>query len=562
VAERINAEGGIETPLNETAVRAAVAQLREWHVEAIAVSLLWSIANPVHEIRIGEIISEMWPEVPYSLGHSVNPTIREYRRASATAIDASLKPVVFRSIDEIRTRLTESGFGGVLTLITSNGGRTAVEEVLAKPVYLCLSGPSAICQAGTEIVRREGIAHGNIITVDMGGTSFDISITSGWTTPMHRQGTIGNELFGVPSVEVLTIGAGGGSIARVDAGGFIHVGPESAGAMPGPACYGRGGTRPTVTDANLVRGLLEPEGFADGQMQLSRTAAEAAIHTDVAEPLHMSIEEAASLICLTTEQSMVGAIEQITVRRGIDPREFVLVSGGSAGGVHAAAIARELGMKQVIIPRAAGVLSAFGIDRGDVKFNFARSHFTTTARFDHDRVNAVLRSLEAEGVAYLDRMGVAAERRVLEFSTEARYAGQVWQLSLPLPRTRITTAEDLADLTEAFHRLHEQFYSVRADNDAVEFTEWNLVAIGRADLPEVASHRKTLSGPATPRRRKAFLKEAGGMLEIPVYTFDELPTEQLVEGPALIQDKLTVTLVPPRATACVTQYESVMINLE
>jgi N-methylhydantoinase A len=562
VPERINAEGGIETPLNEPAVRAAVTQLREWRVEAIAVSLLWSIANPVHELRIGEIIADMWPEVPYSLGHSVNPTIREYRRASATAIDASLKPVVFRSIDEIRTRLAQDGFGGVLTLITSNGGRTAVEEVLAKPVYLCLSGPSAICQAGTEIVRREGIAHGNIITVDMGGTSFDISITSGWTTPMHRQGTIGNELFGVPSVEVLTIGAGGGSIARVDAGGFIHVGPESAGAMPGPACYDRGGARPTVTDANLVRGLLEPAGFADGQMTLSRSAAEAAILTDVAKPLHMSIEEAASLICLTTEQSMVGAIEQITVRRGIDPREFVLVSGGSAGGVHAAAIARELGMKQVIIPRAAGVLSAFGIDRGDIKFNFARSQFTTTARFDHDRVNAVLRDLEADGIAYLDRMGVPTERRILEFSTEARYAGQVWQLSLPLPRTRIETDDDLANLTEAFHRLHEQFYSVRADGDAVEFTEWNLVAIGRADLPEVASRRKMSDGPATSHRRRAFLKEAGGELEIAVYKLDELPTEHVVAGPALIQDKLTVTLVPPQATAWVTQYESVMISLE
>jgi N-methylhydantoinase A len=561
IRERINAEGGIETPLDEDQVHAAIAQMRAWDVEAVAVSLLWSIANPVHERRVGAILAETWPGIPVSLGHLVHPTIREYRRTSAAAIDASLKPIVNRNINEIKGRLEDNGFGGVLTLVTSNGGRTSVEEVMAKPVYLCMSGPSAISHAGSEIGRMEGIGSGNIITVDMGGTSFDISVTTGWVTPMHREGMIGGELFGVPSVEVLTIGAGGGSIARVDAGGFIHVGPESASAFPGPACYGRGGTRPTVTDANLARGLLDPDGFADGQMQLSRAAAEQAILTHVGEKLGMDAQEAASLICLTIEQNMVGAIEEITVRRGVDPRDFVLVSGGSAGGVHAAAIARELGMRTVIVPRAAGVLSAFGIDRGDIKFNFARSLFATSARFDHAGVNRVLQELEDEGLAYLDRMNVPQERRSLQFTAEARYAGQVWQLTLPLARPRIETEVELATFVEAFHRLHEQHYSVRAADDPVEITEWNLVATGRAEIRDAAPPLATTPSPSAARRRPVFLKEAGGAIDIPVYDLDGLAAGQRIAGPALIQDKLTVTLVPHDATAAVTAHQSIVIDV-
>jgi N-methylhydantoinase A len=563
VAERVNAEGGIETPLDETQVRVAIAQLRAWNVEAIAVSLLWSIANPRHELRIGEIIQQEWPGIPFSLGHQVHPTIREYRRTSAAAIDASLKPIVHRNIHEIRSRLEVNGFEGVLTVVTSNGGRTSVEEVIAKPVYLCMSGPSAISHAGTEIARMEGLAEGNIITVDMGGTSFDISVTIDWTTPMHREGMIGGELFGVPSVEVLTIGAGGGSIARVDDGGFIHVGPHSAGAFPGPSCYQRGGTLPTVTDANLARGLIEPDGFADGQMQLSRPAAEEAIRIHVGSKLKMEAAEAANLIGLTIEQNMVAAIEEITVKRGVDPRDFILVSGGSAGGLHAAAIARELGMRQVIVPRSAGVLSAFGIDRGDIKFNFARSLFATTTAFDHARVNAVLRELETEGIAYLDRMQVPADRRVLQFSAEARYAGQVWQLTLSLPGSQIGES-DLPAIVEAFHRLHEQHYSVRAEQDPIEMTEWNLIAIGRAAPvgPLRAAERRMSDDLVRPSgRRLAYLKECGGAIDLPVYHLDHLNVGDVVTGPALIQDKLTVTLVIPGATASLTGHQSILISL-
>jgi len=575
VPERVNAEGGIETPLDEDAVARAVARMRDWGVEAIAVALIWSIANPAHEVRIGEIIAREWPSVPFSLSHQVSPTLREYRRFSATAIDASLKPIVQRSIAEVESRLAANGFSGVLTLVTSNGGRTSTREILAKPVYLCLSGPSAAPHAGVVLARASGGdgvgADGNIVTIDMGGTSFDVSITTGWTTPMHREGVIGGHMFGVPSVDVRTIGAGGGSIARVDSGGFIHVGPESAGAQPGPACYGRGGTRPTVTDANLARGLLDPEGFADGQMRLSPEAAIAAVREHVATPLGMSVEDAASLIALTVEQNMVAAIEDLTVRRGVDPRHYLLIAGGSAAGLHAASIARELGMKGVLVPHVAGVLSAYGIATGDIRFGFARSLFTSSDRFAHDQVNDILDSLRQEGSDYLRRMRVPAERQALLFTAEARYAGQVWQLTLPLSGTRIAPGAGLDELVEAFHRLHERVYTVRAA-DPVEFTEWNVLAIGHA--PGVGSGAASGSGAGrgatavasarrdAPRHRRVFLKGAGGHVDVPVHAVADLTPDATIRGPALLESQLTVALVPPDSQARVTRDGGVMITLD
>ncbi|MSP67960.1 MAG: hydantoinase/oxoprolinase family protein [Alphaproteobacteria bacterium] len=562
VAERINAEGGVEAPLDEAAVRAAIRQMKAWHVEAVAVALIWSIANPRHEQRIGQVLDEEWPGIPYSLSHRVSPSLREYRRFSATAIDASLKPVVHQNVAAIEGRLQAHGFAGVLTFVTSNGGRTATADILAKPVYLCLSGPSAGPHAGTMLARDEGIEGGNIVTIDMGGTSFDVSITTGWNTPMHREGVIGGHMFGVPSVDVRTIGAGGGSIARVDAGGFIHVGPASAGAWPGPACYGRGGTLPTVSDANLVLGLIDPAGFADGQIELSPPAAERAVSDHVAKPLGMDVRQAASLIALTVEQNMVAAIEEITVRRGIDPRQYLLVAGGSAAGLHAAAIARELGMKQVLVPAVAGVLSAYGIATGDVRFGYARALFTTSARFDARGVNAVLAELEADGTAYLDRMRVPPARRRFVVTAEARYAGQVWQLTLPLPRPRVVGAAGLAAVVEAFHVLHERHYAVRA-TDPVEFTEWNLLAIGQAVPMGVYAGDEDRRRGAPPglRTRPVFLMDAGGIIDIAVHAADHVPAGMRIAGPALVEGRLTVALVPRDASAVATRNGGLLMTL-
>ncbi|MDX7952558.1 hydantoinase/oxoprolinase family protein [Lichenihabitans sp. Uapishka_5] len=565
IDERINAEGGIERPLAEADVEGAVALMREWEVEAVAVALLWSIANPAHELRIGEILRSSLPGVPFSLSHRVNPTIREYRRTSAAALDASLKPVVQHHIHDLEERLRAAGFKGTLTFVTSNGGRASSEAIINKPVFICLSGPSGAPQAASRLVREEGIAEasGNIVCIDMGGTSLDVSVIQGWEIPSHREGSIGGHVFGVPSVDVETIGAGGGSIARVDAGGLIHSGPESAGAFPGPACYGRGGTLPTVTDANLVRGLLSPDNFAAGQIKLSVEAAVRAVREHVAEPLGMTVEDAANLICFTTEQNMVAAIEGMTVQKGLDPRSFVLVSGGAAGGLHAASLARELRIPTVLIPRAAGVLSAYGISTGDVKFNFTRSAFSSSVSFDFDRVGTVLAEIRKEAIDFLEGMGVPDERRHLSFSTQARYAGQVWHVTLGVPDGRIRDAEDLAALVEAFHVLHERLNSMRAEGDPVEFVEWDVLAVGRnVNASPPAEPQSTGPADSAERlRRVVHLRELDGPTAIPVYDGPRLCVGQVIEGPALIEDPLTVNLVPPRSTAVVTAQRGILLSL-
>jgi N-methylhydantoinase A len=562
VRERVSSEGGVELTLDEVHAVSVIEKLKALHVESIAVALLWSIANPDHERRIGGLIEKHWPEIPYSLSHRTNPTLREYRRTSATAIDASLKPLVRRAVNELESRLREAGLAGVLTLVTSSGGQTAREEVVERPINLCLSGPSAAPEAARNTMRADAAESCNAIVVDMGGTSFDISIINDWVIPMHREGVIDGHVFGIPSVEVKTIGAGGGSIARVDAGGFIHVGPESARSDPGPACYGRGGTRPTVTDANLVRGFLDASQFAGGTMTLEPSNSEVAIQAEVAGPLGLSVHEAASLIGLTVEQNMVAAIEEITIRQGVDPRKYVMVAGGAAAGLHVVPIARELGIKKVLVPAVAGVLSAFGILVSDIKATFSRSMPASTVRFDYDKVNRTLAAIATDARKYLDRMNVPEPSREVRFSAEARYRGQVWQLTLGLGQSHIADSAALATLVENFHQLHEKLYFVRS-TDPIEFTEWSVLAIGR--LPEVRRAHGVASGAETScagkTSRQVFMRELGGMAEIPVLEGTRLTPGLRVSGPAMIDQPLTTVVLYPSSAAMLSENGSLWIDL-
>ncbi len=562
ISERITSDGDIAHPLDERQAIDTLQRVRQTGVEAVAVCFLWSISNPAHERRMGELIEQHLPGIPYSLSSVVSPSLREYRRTSATAIDASLKPLVSASVSELENRLRGAGFSGVLTLVTSSGGQTGSAEIVRKPVHLCLSGPSAAPEAGRRLARLENVDRGNVIVMDMGGTSFDVSIVTDWDIPMHREGVIAGHMFGVPSVDVKTIGAGGGSIARIDAGGFIHVGPESAGAKPGPACYGRGGSKPTVTDANLVRGFLNPERFAGGIMTLDPGLAAAAIREGVARPLDMSEGEAASLICVTVEQNMVSAIEDITLRRGIDPREYIMVAGGAAAGLHAVAIAREIGIKRILVPQVAGTVSAYGILVSDIRSGFATSLFTSSAKFNFASVRQVLDALTAEANAYLDRMDVPTGERELTYSAEARYQGQVWQLSLPLRDPRITDAESLADLVEDFHRLHERRYFVRSAQDPVEFTEWNVMAIGRARaMPPKADGKHKGEGQARIGSRPMYFRELGGMSDVPVYGSEGLRAGLAIQGPAVIEEALTTIVLYPGSQATATSQGNIWIDV-
>ncbi|MCZ6844732.1 MAG: hydantoinase/oxoprolinase family protein, partial [Alphaproteobacteria bacterium] len=346
VPERIDSAGGVHTPLDEGAVVAIAEELKARVVEAVAVCLLWSIYNPAHELRVGELLEEHLPGVPYSLSHQLNPALREYRRASSTAIDASLKPLMGRYLGGLTERLTEAGFSGRTLVLTSQGGMLDASDLAQKPIHAINSGPSMAPIAGRNYARLDSKAP-NVIIADTGGTTYDVSLVRQGRIPLTKETWIGQpfrgHMTGFPSIDIKSVGAGGGSIAWVDAGGLLHVGPQSAGAVPGPVCYGAGGAEPTLTDACLTLGYVDPDYFLGGTMQLDAGAAAKAVEDKVANPLDVSVMEAAAAIVSVATENMVQAITDITVNQGIDPADSVLIGGGGAAGLNSVFIARRLG---------------------------------------------------------------------------------------------------------------------------------------------------------------------------------------------------------------------------
>jgi N-methylhydantoinase A len=423
VPERVNAEGGIEIPLDETEVRRVVRQLvQEYKVEGIAVSLLWSIMNPSHENRIGEIIEEEAPGLSFSLSHIVNPIIREYRRTVSTAMDASLLPVVKKYTDNLNNKLKSQGYTRPLYMVTSSGALLNAEEIVKKPIYTVDSGPSMAPGAGLFYTGLEGATKKNIITVDMGGTSFDVTIASEGKPALTRETHIADETLAIMKVNNKSIGAGGGSIAWVDPGKMVHVGPQSSQAVPGPACYNRGGKEATVTDANVVLGYLDPDYFLGGRMKIYPQYSESVIKEKIGTPLNLDLKEAAYTIWTTVNHNMVAAIQDVTIWQGVDPREYILISGGGAAGLHIVPIAQELKMKNIIVPKLAGVLSAVGGLAADMKIDYHASHFTSSGQFDYAGVNQQLVALEEQAKDFLSRTGVSPDRTQIQFFAEARYA--------------------------------------------------------------------------------------------------------------------------------------------
>jgi len=562
VTERIDAEGEIEKPLREEEVRQAVRQLEAWGVEVIAVCLIWSIVNPVHELRVGEICRDEAPHIPCVLSHQVNPIIREYRRTSSTAINASLLPIVGQYVQNFEKRLKEIGYPGGMLMLTSTGGVMSAEELALKPIYSIDCGPSLAPTAGLWLGRSE-LGRADVITADMGGTSFDISCVRDGVIAVSRDVWVGDSILGISKVDIKSIGAGGGSIAWVDSGGLLHVGPESAGAVPGPACYGRGGSRPTVTDANLVLGYIDPDFFLGGSMRLRPELAEAAIRRDVAEPLGLGLEQAAFSIWSTINVDMVSAIEDLTVWQGIDPREYLFVSGGGAAGLHVIPMIQELGASDILIPKAAGVISALGGVFADVTAEFSASRFTESDRFDFAAVEGDMAELEARALAFLEGAGVPPERRRVEFTVEARYRSQVWELPVPIRGSRIEDGEDLARLVEDFHQVHERTFGIQEPGRPIECVYWRARAIGLLPKPSI---REVPAGGRDPAaalrgRRSAYFRELGGMAETPVFLGDALRAGNVALAPAIIEEPTTTVVVFPGSEVRVTELGSYHVRI-
>ncbi len=551
VPERIGSDGRVIETLDEEAVLEIIQRLRDLEVEAVAVCLLWSTINPIHEDRMGELLGEHLPDIPYTLSNVLNPILREYRRASSTCIDASLKPLMSRYLGGLSNRLKEAGFKGRLLMLTSKGGVMDFEDLAAAPIHAIGSGPSMAPIAGRHYARLDADAD-TVIIADTGGTTYDVSLVHQGVIPMTPETWIGQRyrghIVGFPSVDVKSIGAGGGSIAWVDEGGLLHVGPMSAGAVPGPACYGKGGTRPTVTDASLVLGYIDPAFFLGGAMKLAMDHAEKAITDAVANPLGLDLLEAASAILRLATENMVGAIEDITIHQGMDPRGAVLVGGGGAAGLNTGAIARRLGCKTVIIPEVVAVLSAAGALISDLHADYRALFYTTADNFDFDGVNATLESLSTKCRVFMEGPGAGAIEQSIAFCAEARYRDQIWEIDLPLQGARFDKPEDVARAREDFHRLHEQVFAFQDPRSDVQFVGWRATVRCRLRKRELGGLAKAGSYEARilPSRKAYF--SGVGMVDTRVELFETLPPEVPLEGPVIIESPLTTVVIEPGAT--------------
>jgi N-methylhydantoinase A len=551
VPERIGSQGEIVRRLDEARLVSILAQLRAAEVEAVAVCLLWSIVNPSHEIRVGQLLTKHLPGVPHTLSHELNPTIREYRRASSAAIDASLKPLMTRYLRGLEGTLRAAGLTGRLLMVTSNAGVLDANDVAGAPIHVINSGPSMAPVAGRYYAGLDGNSE-NAVVADTGGTSYDVTLVRRGRIPTTRETWLGpvhsGHITGFPAVDVKSIGAGGGSIAWIDAGGLLHVGPRSAGSVPGPVAYGRGGMQPTVTDASLVLGYLDPDYFLGGTMPLDLEAASRAIDEQIARPLGLDTHAAAAAIMAVTTERMVQCIEEITVNQGVDPRQAVLIGGGGAAGLNAIAIGQRLGCSAVIVPDVGAAMSAAGALMSDLMTEFSATFLGNSMEFDRAAANGALRDLEQKCRAFIQRTGTAHGGSTIDYFMEAHYPRQVWSLEVPLAVPRFESPADVAGMVRDFHAQHEEIYGIQDPGSPIEVMV--LRARARCRLRAEAPGRLRSGDPSGPRTatRKAYFRNIG-LLDARVWRLESMPFDEMIQGPAIVESLFTTVVVNPGATA-------------
>jgi N-methylhydantoinase A len=547
IAERVSAAGAILQPLDATALDALASRLAGLDIATVAIALLNAHANPVHERRIAAHLAAAMPGLALSLSSEISPEIREYERSSTTVLNALLMPVVRAYLDRLVARMAMSGFAPVLLLVQSNGRVCTPETAAREPVRLLLSGPSGGALAALELSRTLDLPA--LVGVDMGGTSYDVSVVREGRIDLVAQGEIDRLPVRVPMVEIRTIGAGGGSIARVEPGRRLVVGPESAGARPGPVCYGHGGTEPTVTDANLALGRLDPAFFLGGSMTLDPDAARRAIATRIAAPLGLTPEAAAGGILAMTNANLAAAIRLSLFEKGLDPRDFALLSFGGAGSLHALHVAEELNISRVVFPVDASTLSAWGILHCDLGHDFARSRVLPADPSSLDAIAAMLEMLRIQGDARLAADGIAPDSRMLEVAADLRYRGQAFELTVPW-RAATPDVMALAALVADFHAAHHSRFSYANPEDAVELVTLRLAAIGalarppaRAGAASDANATRDASGPPRVAKRKVWLDD--GWRDIAVLRRATLSDGHRRAGPVLVEEDYTTVLIIP-----------------
>jgi N-methylhydantoinase A len=557
VRERIISDGSILIPINEEDVRTACRLFLAEGVEAVAISFLWSVVNTSHERRAAEIVREMMPRATLTVGSELYPQIREYTRTSTAVVNAYLSTTLGRYVQAVDDHFEQLGLKVPVRYFQSNGG-LAVGRLLAdRAVYAINSGPASAPQASKFVAAP--FDRNNVISVDMGGTSFDITLTSNGATNINKNIDFLRYRIGVPMIQVETLGAGGGSIGWIDPTGLLQVGPRSAGANPGPACYGRGGEEPTVTDANLVLGYLSPRGLLGGRLPLDVEKARAAIGR-IATPLGISIERAAFGIFTIVNNNMVNGIRRVSIERGYDPRDFALVGAGGATAAHITSLAREIGINTVILPKLASGLCAFGQIISDVKYNFMA---TCPLRLDAEAcaiIDDLFRQLEAQGVKQLEADGFTGDKIKIQRSIDLRYVGQIHECTVEIGDFSIT-AENLAKIKDAFHRRHAALYTYFDPEGVVEAVNIESTMFGLIDrLRPMRVEGGQSATTALKEFRPAIFDNSGVALQAPVYDGAKLGAGAVIEGSAIIEEVTTTIVIEPGWTATLDASASYVIT--
>lgn len=556
--ERIDSNGKERLPLDEEDVRKACRNFRKENVQAIGICFIFSFKDPSHEQRAVEIIQEEMPGLYISSSSEVLPQIRLYERCSTTALNAATGPILSSYLNRLNSMLQDSGFKGILLIMQSNGGVMSPTVAQRFSVNTVLSGPAGGPEAALFYTHPHNFK--NLITIDMGGTSFDACLIKNREPLITTEGFIGEDCIALPLIDISTIGAGGGSIAWIDTGGLLQVGPQSAGAHPGPVCYGRGGTLPTVTDADLILGYLNPTFFHGGKMVLDYNFASNAINTQIAEPLKMPLTEAANGIFDVINSKMADALSVISVERGLDPRDFTLIVAGGAGPIHAASIANELGIKSAFIPRNSSVFCAFGMQMCDIKHDYVRTYPVNVSSVDFEHMSMLLKEMINEGTNTLTQEGIKKDNVNFTCSIDMRYIGQFNEVEVPFSSDSELVQSNLDKALLTFHNRHDQLYGYSLPEAGVEIINLRVSVKGITEKPEIQKFDYVTTNVSVAQKgyREVFFKD--NIYKTIIYDGELLAYGHSLEGPAIVEQETTNIVVPPQWKLSCDEYNNFIIN--
>ena len=544
IRERVISNGTIKTPMNELDVREACKLFIDNDIKTIAVSFIWSVLNPSHEIRAAQIIKELMPDSIITIGSELYPQIREYTRTSTAITNAYLSPILRNYVSTVNEYFISLGGVNNVRYFQSNGGLATGKVMSNRSVYAINSGPASAPQAGLSVCKP--FDYKNVITVDMGGTSFDITLTKDGNTNLNKNIDFLRYRIGVPMIQVETLGAGGGSIGRIDEMGLLQVGPQSAGADPGPACYNKGGNDPTVSDANLVLGYLNPDGLIGGKLPLNYENAFKSIEEKIAKPLNLSVEKAAYGMFTIVNNNMVNGIRRVSVERGYDPRDFVLVAAGGATGAHITALALEMGINTVIVSKLSSGLCAYGQIISDVKYNYmATNPVRLNESCDYGKINQLFKDIESKGKEQLKNDGFDEGVIDVYRSLEMRYLGQIHECTVNIDTFNINS-KTIEKVKEAFHKRHEELYTYSELQSPIELVNIESTLYGRIDRPSLTEIKSdTQLKDALKSYRNLIFSNSGELIKTPVYNGDLLSKGHQIDGPAVVEEDTSTLVIEP-----------------